>query len=594
MSAFAIFAAVWLRFDGVIPAHYQQNLMVYIPIAVFSVIAFGFITGAYNSMWAYIGFSEVFRQAFVAVLSALVFLFMKYTGMYQVSGSITVIYCGVVFGLTVGVRSFSRLARWYHAMRGLQKGEIKRVVVVGAGAAGAMLIKRLRDNAKDGIYPVAAVDDDTAKQGMQIVGIRVAGTIGDVARVAREHKADEIIIAVPSATSEEILAMYHKCQAAKLPIKVFQSVVKMESFFAGDRHALREISLEEILFRDSVRPDMREVFEFLEGKCVLVTGGAGSIGSEICRQVLSHGCKELVIFDFHENGLFEIGEELKERCGEERFHLCIGSVRDRTRLDVVFSQYKPDIVLHAAAHKHVPMMELNPFEAIKNNVFGTKNVLECCIAHHTKKCILISTDKAVNPTNIMGASKRMAELLMQAMNARGCEMAAVRFGNVLGSNGSVIPTFQRQIAAGGPVTVTHPDMKRYFMTIPEAVSLVLTAGALAHGGEIFVLDMGKPVRIYDLACDLIRMSGLEPERDIKIKITGLRPGEKLFEELSLSSESVDRTAHEKIFIMRARAPHAALLTAALSELEPIVEQQTDQALLYRKVFSLIDEKKYFS
>ena len=239
-------------------------------------------------------------------------------------------------------------------------------------------------------------------------------------------------------------------------------------------------------------------------------------------------------------------------------------------------------------------MELNPFEAIKNNVFGTKNVLECCIAHHTKKCILISTDKAVNPTNIMGASKRMAELLMQAMNARGCEMAAVRFGNVLGSNGSVIPTFQRQIAAGGPVTVTHPDMKRYFMTIPEAVSLVLTAGALAHGGEIFVLDMGKPVRIYDLACDLIRMSGLEPERDIKIKITGLRPGEKLFEELSLSSESVDRTAHEKIFIMRARAPHSALLTAALSELEPIVEQQTDQALLYRKVFSLIDEKKYFS
>ena len=322
----------------------------------------------------------------------------------------------------------------------------------------------------------------------------------------------------------------------------------------------------------------------------MVTGGCGSIGSEICRQVLKYGCLKLIIFDIHENGMFQLNEELKQSF-PGLYETYIGSVRDMSRLSYVFSREKPQIVFHAAAHKHVPMMEQNPIEAVKNNVFGTRNVTQACQRYGTSKLILVSTDKAVNPSNIMGATKRLAELLMQSMSAPGCEMAAVRFGNVLGSNGSVIPTFRRQIAEGGPVTVTDRNIKRYFMTIPEAVSLVLSAGAMAKGGEIFVLDMGKPVLIYDLACDLIRMTGLEPNKDIAIKITGLRPGEKMYEELSLSSENVDKTSHKKIFVLKSTAPDRKWVEDELASLAETLNQE-DEEQVREHVFHLITEGIY--
>ena len=313
---------------------------------------------------------------------------------------------------------------------------------------------------------------------------------------------------------------------------------------------VRPINLEELLHRDSVSLNMEAVEHFVKGKTVLVTGGAGSIGSEICRQTLQFGAARLIVFDINENGLFDIGNELGRKFGNDRFETVLGSVRDRERLREVFGKYHPAVVFHAAAHKHVPMMEINPREAIKNNVFGTVNVAQEAICAECEKMILISTDKAVNPTNIMGASKRVAEMVIQMFDSQSekTDLAAVRFGNVLGSNGSVVPFFLKQIEAGGPVTVTHPDMKRYFMTIPEAVQLVMEAGAMAAGGEIFVLDMGQPVRIYDLARDLIQYSGLRPDKDIKIVFTGLRPGEKLFEELRLEDENTTRTANRKIFI----------------------------------------------
>lgn len=584
----AIYFATWLRFDGAIPPEFNESLYIFYVISVFSVLFISTATGAYNSLWAYVGFSELFRQGFIVIFSCAVFLTIKYTHLFFVSGSITVIYGGLLFLATSAVRGIPRLNRWIQAMHGLQKGEMRRVVVVGAGDAGAMLIKRLRDNFKEGIYPVAAVDDDPYKQGIRIAGIPVCGKVSDIVQVCGKRAADEIIIAIPSASEKTLSYLYDQCAQTRKPVKLFQSVVDIEKFLAGDRRALKEVSIEDLLFRESVKPNMSSVYTFLEEKTVLVTGGAGSIGSELCRQVLEHGCQKLIILDIHENGLFELNEEFKHRFNTDKYVLVMGSIRDKARLDQIFKDHKPDIVIHAAAHKHVPMMELNPFEAVKNNVLGTRNVLHCCTECHVKKFILISTDKAVNPTNIMGASKRLAEMLVQTMNGHGgCEMASVRFGNVLGSNGSVIPTFKKQIAAGGPVTVTHRDMKRYFMTIPEAVSLVLTAGALAHGGELFVLNMGKPIQIYDLACDLIRLSGLEVDRDIKIEITGLRPGEKLFEELSLDCETVDRTSHEKIFIVHSPKLDSAEFKHKMAIITRLAQEESDEARLRSEVFEMI-------
>jgi FlaA1/EpsC-like NDP-sugar epimerase len=425
-----------------------------------------------------------------------------------------------------------------------------------------MIIKRAQDAQHgENFYPVAVIDKDAQKIGLKICGVKVVGDISSIEWVCKTYKAEEIIVAIPNVNQEDLYDIYKKCIKTNLPIKSFQNFMDMKDQISKDKIALKHITIEDLLFRDVIENDMSAARDLINGRVVMVTGGAGSIGAELCRQALAFGCELLIVYDFNENALYEIDEGLNANfAGFERkkIKLCLGSVRDPDRLNDVIKKYKPYVVLHAAAHKHVPMMELNPFEAIKNNVAGTINTINACNQNNVKKFILISTDKAVHAVNIMGASKRM--------NGGGTELAAVRFGNVLGSKGSVIHKFKAQIDEGGPVTLTHKDMIRYFMTIPEAVSLVLKAGDLADGGEIFILDMGKPVKILELAEKLIRLAGLTPYKDIQIEFTGLRPGEKLFEELLLSEEGIKSTSDKKIFIAAPLEFDLKTLFATLSSL----------------------------
>lgn len=590
LAMLAWFLATYLRFDCQIPAEIMATLPILMALAAGLAIIAGMVCRTYIGLWAYMGFSEMFRQLAATGLMGTVFLIIKAFGRIFISGSITVIACGIYMLLSLMLRGLPRLRRWLLVRKEQTQGNIRPVVVVGAGNASALVIHRLKEEPLEGLYPVAVVDDSPHKIGRQLIGVPVAGRIDEVAEVCKKFRAEQIVISIPTATEEQMDRIYSCCAEAKVPIRIVSNISDVRKFTEGEHRALKEVSIEDLLFRDSVQPDMAPVYAFLKGKRVMVTGGAGSIGSEICRQVLAHGCEHLVIFDIHENGLFALNEELKAEVDPSRYSLCIGSVRDLERLQDVMKSHQPDIVLHAAAHKHVPLMEINPGEAIKNNIFGTRNVITSAAENGVKRFILISTDKAVNPTNIMGATKRVAELLVQSMNGMGgCEMAAVRFGNVLGSNGSVIPIFQKQIAAGGPVTVTDKEIKRFFMTIPEAVSLVLSAGTLAKGGEIFVLDMGKPIRIYDLACSLIKLSGLHPERDIPIKIVGLRSGEKMFEEIALDEESVDCTSYKKIFVLRQTASKPSLCWETFEqEMEDAISTQGAKRAV-QLTFSMIGE-----
>jgi len=583
--------SLWLRYDWDFLTHYSGRFIVLGCVLSSAVtVGMGFLLRTYSCIWIYMGFSELFKQMLIGGALASAAFAVKIAALRELSAPDIILFSGTLFLLTSGIRAMPRCMRWMSASRTAKKGQARRAVIIGAGAAGAMLIKRLLSNTSDGIYPVAILDDAEEKQGTCLSGVRVCGKIHDVKTVAEKYMADEIIIAIPSASPVLLDRIYTHCLEAAIPVKVFQSVVDCKSFIEGNRKALSEVSIEELLSRDSIRPDMSSVYGYLRDKTVLVTGGAGSIGSELCRQILRSGCEKLVIFDISENGLFALDEELKKSFDTQLYRLCIGSIQDERRLNQVFELSKPDVVFHAAAHKHVPMMEINPSEAIKNNVFGTRNVIRSCIKYGTQRFILISTDKAVRPTSVMGATKRAAELLVQYYNGSGgCEMAAVRFGNVLGSNGSVVPTFRKQIAEGGPVTVTHRDIRRYFMTIPEAVSLVLCAGIRAKGGEIFVLDMGKQLRIYDLACNMIRLAGLEPNRDIAIEITGLRPGEKLYEELYHESESIEKTDLEKIYVIREGAPPSVNLAVNLERLLQAVNFDRPAEELRELLFDIISE-----
>ncbi len=548
-------------------------------------IFFGIIFGTYRTIYVNITFRDILRQCYVVFFAAVsTFTVHMFIDIGVFSGSITCLFAILFMVLSLLLRSFSRLMSVGVSRR---KGEVRRAVLIGAGNAGAMLANMLINRKEMGIYPVGILDDDKNKHGMSISGVKVYGEVSELSKIANLHRATEIIIAIPSATPSEMKEIYEKCKGTKLPVSTFGSLLDFNEFMGGSQKSLKKVTIEDLLFRDSVKPDMSKVYQYMKGKRVLVTGGAGSIGSEICRQALEYGCEYLVIMDINENGLFFLRNDLLEKYGEERFCVRVGSIRDKVRMQYLFERHKFDIVLHAAAHKHVPLMEENVFEAVKNNVFGTKNTIECCIEYKVGKFVLISTDKAVNPTNIMGATKRVAELLVQHYNGRGgCEMSAVRFGNVLGSNGSVIPIFRRQIEAGGPVTVTHREIKRYFMTIPEAVSLVLNAGTSASGGEIFVLDMGEPVNIYDLACNMIELAGLRVDEDIKIEITGLRPGEKMFEELKLEDESFTRTNHDKIFVMHAKTPGEDM-EENIGELWSVVSGESTENELRRAVFDTI-------
>lgn len=432
-----------------------------------------------------------------------------------------------------------------------KKTSLKRVLIIGAGDTGTSLVKTMRKGNE--MAPVAFIDDDNSKWGMRIMDIAVVGGRNEIPRTVKEYKIDEIIVAIPSVNEADRAEILKICRMTGLKTLTVPSLFELASGKANVAQ-VREITPQELLGRHEELIQNKEVFAYIEGKVILVTGGGGSIGSELCRQIAKYAPKKLIVFDIYENNAYELQMELRKAYPELRMEVLIGSVRDKGRLEEIFKKYNPKVVFHAAAHKHVPLMEDSPDEAIKNNVYGTYNVCEACEKFGAERFVLISTDKAVNPTNIMGATKRIAEMTMQQFAFRQKEsdektiFTAVRFGNVLGSNGSVIPLFKKQIKEGGPVTVTHPEINRFFMTIPEAVSLVMQAGSYAVGGEIFILDMGEPVKIVDLARNLIELSGYTPDVDIKIEYTGLRHGEKLYEELLLDRQKHDATKHDKIFI----------------------------------------------
>jgi FlaA1/EpsC-like NDP-sugar epimerase len=427
----------------------------------------------------------------------------------------------------------------------------RRALIVGAGEVGVMVVRELKHSHSFDLYPVAFIDDDIQKQKYEVLGIPVVGTRDDIHDAVKRYKIDDIIVAIPTASKLDVSEVINLCKNTGCQIKI---VPRMNDLINGklSLNMIRDVSVEDLLGREPVHVDLSGIADYLADKVVLITGAGGSIGSELCRQVVEFNPRTLLLLGHGENSIYDIEFELKKNYPGITVIPIIADIQDIERMKSVFAQYKPEVVYHAAAHKHVPLMECNPLEAIKNNVLGTKNVVDCAHEFKSERFVMISTDKAVNPTNVMGATKRMAEMIVVSKNqiSETC-YSAVRFGNVLGSRGSVIPMFKKQIAEGGPVTVTHPDMIRYFMTIPEAVQLVIQAGALSKGGEIFVLDMNKPIKIADLAHDLIRLSGLEPGTDINVVYTGIRPGEKLFEEILTSEESTGGTKHERIYIGKA-------------------------------------------
>lgn len=448
------------------------------------------------------------------------------------------------------------------------KPGVKRVMIIGTGDCAKILIGEIHREQRDRYKIVALIDDDIRKRNFNFKGYKVQGNRNDIGQVVEEQRVDVIFFAIANVDSKEKEKIIELCNETKAKVKI---VPPLMDIIDGDEDVtvsgLRDVDLKDLLGRDEIILDREGIKEYLQGKTILVTGGGGSIGSELCRQIAKFKPKKLLIFDIYENNAYDLQNELRRKLPNLKKRVIIGSVRDKSRLKEVFESYHPEIIFHAAAHKHVPLMEDNPGEAIKNNVVGTLNVANCASRYGAEKFVLISTDKAVNPTNVMGATKRMCEMIMSAMNSESkTEFVAVRFGNVLGSNGSVIPLFTKQIKEGGPVTVTHKDIIRYFMLIPEAAQLVIQAGAYAKGGEVFVLDMGEPVKIYDLAEKLIRLSGFKPHEDIEIRVTGLRPGEKLYEELLLN-EGLRKTLHDKIFIDK---PESYILKEVNKNIEELI------------------------
>ena len=447
----------------------------------------------------------------------------------------------------------------------------RRVMIVGAGSAGTMIINEMMARRELKYNPIVLIDDDKNKLGKRISGVKIEGNRYDIPYIAGEQEIDLILIAIPSLDAKNKAELIDICKETNCKLQIVPGMYEIISGKATVSK-IKDVDLEDLLGRDPIVLDNKGIEDYIKGRTILVTGAGGSIGSELCRQIASFQPKRLVLFDIYENNVYDIQNELKEDFPDMDMSVLIGSIRDRERLHEVFSQYKINVVFHAAAHKHVPLMEDSPKEAVKNNVFGTLNLALEASDAGVSRFVMISTDKAVNPTNIMGATKRLCEMIVQAMDKQSkTEFVAVRFGNVLGSNGSVIPLFKKQIAHGGPVTVTHKKIIRYFMLIPEAAQLVLQAGAFAKGGEIFVLDMGKPVKIYDLACDLIKLSGLEPNKDIKIVFTGLRPGEKLYEELLMSEEGLQDTVHKKIYVGKPTFEDMDKLTVKLEQLRKLLE-----------------------
>lgn len=541
-------------------------------------IMLNYLLGTYTVMWIYGGTKDYFRVilacAAASVLSGAINLIVFPQFYLKISFCVMLLSSVEYVGFRMAIRAIHNI---YNSTpsSGTKR---KRMLIVGAGSSATIVMRDMLNNDNLNYQVVGYVDDDPAKRHTRINGAKVLGTRDDIVKLCREKGVDEILIALPSASMQERKKIIEICNETGCKVKILPSIDQIID--QGEMYSkIRNVEIEDLLAREPIKLNNTEIDEYIKNRTILVTGGGGSIGSELCRQIMRFNPKKLVILDIYENNAYDLQMELNRKYPENKPDVVIASVRDMGRLEDLFEEYKPYIVFHAAAHKHVPLMEDSPGEAIKNNVFGTLNVAKCADKYGAKKFVMISTDKAVNPTNVMGATKRICEMIVQNMQLYSkTEFVAVRFGNVLGSNGSVIPLFKRQIENGGPVTVTDKNITRFFMTIPEAAQLVLQAASYAKGGEIFVLDMGEPVKIYDLAKNLIRLSGYTPDVDIKIEFCGLRPGEKLYEELLMNEEGLTNTEHSKIFIGKPLDVDPEKLKITLDELEKAAYSDDNEAI----------------
>ncbi|WP_290061184.1 polysaccharide biosynthesis protein [Paraclostridium bifermentans] len=531
------------------------------------------ICKCYKNLWRYAGEEELIAIVFACILS----IITTYSIHLLIGIEFQQTFYILNLIITTSLISWARLT-YRTGSRVLIRSRLKekpsKVLIVGAGSAGDIVIQELKNNPKLLKKPIGIVDDDIKKQCRRMHNVPIIGMVKDIDTIVTKYDIDEIIIAIANISRKDKKNIIEVCKKTKCKLKTIPGIFEIIDGKV-DIKKIRDVQIEDLLGRDPVKVNLDEISGYLQNKVALVTGGGGSIGSELCRQVSSLNPKQLIILDNYENNAYAIQQELVRKYGTSlNLITVIASIREEKRMDDIFKKYKPDVVFHAAAHKHVPLMEKSPSEAVKNNIFGTKNVAVLADKYKVKRFVLISTDKAVNPTNIMGATKRAAEMIIQTMNEKSeTEFVAVRFGNVLGSNGSVIPLFKKQIEEGGPITITHPEITRYFMTIPEAVQLVIQAGAMTKGGEIFVLDMGEPVKIVDLAKNLIKLSGFEIDVDIFIEFTGLRPGEKLYEELLMSEEGLTDTSHEKIFIGKPISINVEKCKMNLEFLKAIVDKE---------------------
>ena len=549
----ASFAAIYIRFDfqfNAIPKEYMAKFEYILPFNIGFTILFFVIWKLYKSVWRYASATEMLNIVFATCCASVAQFVLCQLTNQKMPRSYYIIYLFLLFAMTCGIRFSYRILRIINMKRTeiAQKKTGNNVMLIGGGAAANAILKEAESSQFVSMNIKCIIDDNPGCHGKFLRGVPIVGGREKIADAVGQYNIDEIIFAIPSASNKVRKEILDICKETGCKLRTLPGIYQLIN---GDVSVskLKEVEIEDLLGRDPIQINTEEVLNSVRNRVILVTGGGGSIGSELCRQIAAHHPKQLIILDIYENSVYEIQQELLRKYPELNQVVLIASVRNTARIEKIFETYHPDIVYHAAAHKHVPLMETSPNEAIKNNVFGTYKTAQAAARCGVKKFVLISTDKAVNPTNIMGASKRICEMVIQMMNhMTETNFVAVRFGNVLGSNGSVIPLFKRQIAAGGPVTVTDPNIIRYFMTIPEAVSLVLQAGAYAKGGEIFVLNMGEPVKILDLATNLIKLSGYKPGEDIEIKFTGLRPGEKMYEELLMNEEGLKETANKMIFI----------------------------------------------
>ena len=591
---FSLYGSLILRFEGSLEQTYISNINSVLLIVIILNIAILFLMKMYKSLWQFASVTELFNVITSSILCSLVNIVIFEIANKDLPEACYFLYF-LLLTLCLGITRFSyRFIRMYKShIVPKSRRELQKVMIIGAGLAGEKTYQEITYNPSVYKKVVCFIDDDKSKQGRRIHDVTVYGGREKIIEAAKKFGVEEMLLAMPSGNRKEVADILNICKETKCQIKKLPGIYQMIN---GDIHIsdFKDVEIQDLLGREPIKVDIEDIIRYVTGKVVMVTGGGGSIGSELCRQIAASGPKQLIIVDIYENNAYDIQLELKHKYPNLNLETIIASVRNSKKMDKLFEKYQPDIVYHAAAHKHVPLMEDSPNEAVKNNVFGTLNVVKAADKYKTKKFILISTDKAVNPTNIMGATKRICEMIVQSYNKQSqTEYVAVRFGNVLGSNGSVIPLFKKQIKEGGPVTVTHPDIIRYFMTIPEAVSLVLQAGAYAKGGEIFILDMGEPVKIADMARNLIKLSGYEPDVDIKIEYTGLRPGEKLYEELLMKEEGLQDTPNHLIHIGKPIALDETTFFNKLIDLkEAVYKEDSNVQLLVKDIVPTYKLNKY--